>query len=343
MTRLPDGKKERRLGLMVSLPPHIHVREGTGAIMFDVVVALLPALAVAVYFFGLRVMTLSLVSVCTCVVLELGYQTLLKKPVTAWDGSAVVTGLLLAMCLPVSISYGLLLLGDAFAILVVKQLYGGIGRNVFNPALCARAFLCSFPVQMSTFTGPTAYIPVWGSTDADAIACATPLSSLQAGKLPAEPLRYLFVGMTGGSMGETCALLLLLGGAFLMLRHVISPRIPLSYLGTVALLTFLFPMGNDPKMWMLCQLFSGGLMLGAIFMATDYTTSPVTHGGQIAYGIGCGVITVLIRYFGAYPEGVCYAILIMNAFAWLLDRALRPRRLGGRLRGLLKHKTGVRP
>lgn len=196
-----------------------------------------------------------------------------------------------------------------------------------NPALAARAFLFSWPVIMTTWVQPGDWAPLFGSS-ADAVTSATPLASLHQSALPAESLMSLFLGKTGGCLGETSALLLLLGGLYLVLRRVIRLRIPLTYLGTVALLTLLFPRGNDPLLWMGSHLLSGGLMLGAWFMATDYVTSPVTGWGQILYGVGCGCITVLIRYFGSYPEGVSYAILMMNACVVLLDKVGRPRRFG---------------
>ena len=312
--------------LTVSSSPHVHGPNRTGRLMLDVILALLPALVGAVVSFGPRVLLVCGLSVAACVFFEWGYRKVMKLDNTVRDLSAVVTGLLLALC-PVTIPYWTILVGDFFAIIIVKQLFGGIGKNFMNPALAARAFLFSWPVIMTTWVQPGDWAPLFGSS-ADAVTSATPLASLHQSALPAESLMSLFLGKTGGCLGETSALLLLLGGLYLVLRRVIRLRIPLTYLGTVALLTLLFPRGNDPLLWMGSHLLSGGLMLGAWFMATDYVTSPVTGWGQILYGVGCGCITVLIRYFGSYPEGVSYAILMMNACVVLLDKVGRPRRFG---------------
>ena len=327
--------------------PFLTSGESFRAPMVDVIVALLPVLALSCYFFGMRALVMTLVSVATCVVAELLYGLLFRRPFSIHDMSAVVTGMLLAFCLPVTAPYWVVVLGGVFAIVVVKQLFGGLGRNFMNPALAARAFLCSFPVIMTTWAAPMQKVGL-GNT-VDAVTSATILSYLHRGSIPAHLAtpQELFLGRCAGSMGEVSALMILLGGVYLVLRKVISPRIPLCYLGTVALLTYLFPQGgSDPKTWMIYQLLSGGLMLGAVFMATDYVTSPVTRRGQTLYAIGCGVITVLIRYFGAYPEGVCCAILIMNTSASLLDHLCRPRPFGApRLRDRLargKEKEGAR-
>ena len=313
--------------LTVSSSPHVHGPNRTGRLMLDVILALLPALVGAVVSFGPRVLLVCGLSVAACVFFEWGYRKVMKLDNTVRDLSAVVTGLLLAFVCPVTIPYWTILVGDFFAIIIVKQLFGGIGKNFMNPALAARAFLFSWPVIMTTWVQPGDWAPLFGSS-ADAVTSATPLASLHQSALPAESLMSLFLGKTGGCLGETSALLLLLGGLYLVLRRVIRLRIPLTYLGTVALLTLLFPRGNDPLLWMGRHLLSGGLMLGAFFMATDYVTSPVTGWGQILYGVGCGCITVLIRYFGSYPEGVSYAILMMNACVVLLDKVGRPRRFG---------------
>lgn len=314
--------------LTVSSSPHVHGPNRTGRLMLDVILALLPALVGAVVSFGPRVLLVCGLSVAACVFFEWGYRKVMKLDNTVRDLSAVVTGLLLAFVCPVTIPYWTILVGDFFAIIIVKQLFGGIGKNFMNPALAARAFLFSWPVIMTTWVQPGDWAPLFGSS-ADAVTSATPLASLHQSALPAESLMSLFLGKTGGCLGETSALLLLLGGLYLVLRAGSSVcRIPLTYLGTVALLTLLFPRGNDPLLWMGSHLLSGGLMLGAWFMATDYVTSPVTGWGQILYGVGCGCITVLIRYFGSYPEGVSYAILMMNACVVLLDKVGRPRRFG---------------
>lgn len=320
------GKMKYFYELTVSSSPHVHGPNCTWRIMLDVIIALLPALVWSVVSFGPRAILMAALSVGGCVFFEWGYRRVMKLDCTVGDLSAVVTGLLIAFVCPVTLPCWMLLIGDFFAIVVVKQLFGGIGKNFVNPALAARAFLFSWPVAMTTWV---AYGQRPGLvTTADAVTAATPLGSLHQSALPAEGLLELFLGKTGGSMGEISAALLLLGGLYLVCRRVISLRIPVSYLGTVAVFTLLFPRGNDRVLWMASQLCSGGLMLGAWFMATDYVTSPVTGWGQILFGVGCGLITVFIRYFGSYPEGVSYAILVMNACVVLLDKVGRPRRFG---------------
>lgn len=315
------------INLTISCSPHVHAPDDTRSIMLDVVIALLPAMLGAMYFFGLRSLVVMAVSVAACVIFEFLYRKLLKKDCTVGDCSAIVTGILLALVCPVTIPYWAIIIGDFFAIVVVKQLFGGIGCNFVNPALAGRAFLFSYPVLMSTWVKVGTSLNLFGS-NADAVTAATPLASLHQGALPAEGLMDCFIGSVGGSMGETSAILLLAGLLYLLVRKIISIRIPLTYIGTVAVLAFLFPQGNDRLVWMGYQVLSGGLLLGAIFMATDYATSPVTKWGQVIYGIGCGVITVAIRYFGAYAEGVSYAILIMNVSVFLLDKVGVPKRFG---------------
>lgn len=308
--------------------PHISSGESVRTLMLDTMVALLPSLGVSTYFFGPRVLLLVLVCMVSCVVFELVYRLLLHKPVGVGDLSACVTGMLLAMCLPASAPYWMAVTGCFFAIVVVKQLYGGLGKNFMNPALAGRVFLFSFPALMNSWV--SAGTDFWPglSTAADAVTSATPMVSLQQGLLPELSLRELLIGAHSGSLGEVSSIALILGGAYLILRKTISPRIPVFYIGTVAALTLLFPRGgNDPLEWMLYSLLSGGLLLAALFMATDPVTSPVTPWGQVLYAVGCGALTVFLRYFGAYPEGAGFAVLIMNALVWLLDRAGMPRRL----------------
>ena len=236
--------------------------------------------------------------------------------------------MLLAFVCPVTIPYWTIILGDAFAILLVKMLFGGLGKNIVNPALAGRAFMFSWPVLMSSWVKVGFENAAGIVSTADAVTAATPLASLHQGVMCSESVSALFLGNVGGCIGETSALLLLIGFAYLLIRKVISARIPVTYILTVAIITFLFPRGNDRIAWMAAQVFGGGLMLGAIFMATDYVTSPVTKLGQIVYGIGCGVLTVMIRYFGGYNEGVSYAILCMNVCTALLDKIGHPVKFG---------------
>ena len=315
------------INLTLSCSPHIHAPDNTRSIMLDVVIAMIPAIIGAGFFFGLRALMVMAVSVAGCVFFEWLYRFLLKKDQTIGDCSAVVTGLLLALVCPATVPYWMILIGDFFAIVVVKQLFGGIGCNFLNPALAGRAFLFSYPVLMTTWVKVGTNLSLFGS-NADAVTSATPLSYLHQGTLPKVGLLDCLIGTIGGSMGETSAILLLVGLLYLLVRKVISLRIPLSFVGTVAIIALLFPQGNDRLLWTGYQVLSGGLLLGAIFMATDYATSPVTKLGQMIYGIGCGVITMAIRHLGAYPEGVSYAILIMNVTVYLLDKVGPPRRFG---------------
>ncbi len=314
--------------LTVSSSPHAHSPVTTQSIMRDVIIALLPALFGAVYFFGFRALLLTTISCAACVFFEWAYRKLRKLDCTVYDGSALVTGMLLAFVCPVTVPYWVLIIGDFVAIVVVKQLYGGIGKNFMNPALLARAFLFSWPAAMSTWVVPGFENQAGIFSTADAVTAATPLAAMHQGALPSVGLWDLFVGNVGGSLGETSAMLLLAGALYLLIRRVISLRIPAAYLLTVAVLAFLFPQGNDRLLWTGCQLLSGGLILGAFFMATDYVTTPVTRWGQVLFGVGCGIITVVIRYFGGYAEGVSFAILVMNACVPLLDKVGRPRRYG---------------
>ena len=314
--------------LTISSSPHVHSPITTQTIMRDVLIALAPALIGSVYFFGFRALLVTLVSAAACVFFEWGYCKLTKTHCKIYDLSAVVTGVLLAFVCPVTIPYWWIIIGDFFAIVVVKAVFGGIGRNIVNPALAGRAFMFSYPALMTRWVKPGFANAAGLFNTVDAVTGATPLAQMSQSQLPEETISELFLGNIGGCIGETSVLLLLLGLAYLLARNVINLRIPLSFIGTVAVLTFLFPQGNGNFQWMLAQLFSGGLFLGAIFMATDYVTSPLTKLGQIVFGIGCGVLTVVIRYFGGYPEGVSYAILIMNCCVVLLDRIGRPTKFG---------------
>ena len=306
--------------MTISSSPHVHSPVTTQTIMRDVLIGLLPALIGSVYFFGFRALTVTAVSAAACVFFEWAWCKLMKVNCKVYDLSAVVTGVLLAFVCPVTVPLWCLIIGDFFAIIVVKQLFGGIGKNFMNPALAARAFMFSWPVIMSSGFQNAQWV--------DAVTEATPLAAMHQGQLPADSLLSMFVGNVGGCIGETSALLLLIGSAYLLIRKIISIRIPLAYLATVAIIAFVFPMGHDRLVWTGMQLCSGGLMLGALFMATDYVTSPVTKWGQVLFGIGCGAITMVIRYFGGYNEGVSYAILVMNTCVVLLDKVGRPRKYG---------------
>lgn len=314
--------------LTISSSPHAHSPVTTQTIMRDVLIALVPALLGSIYFFGFRALLVTLVSAAACVFVEWGFCKVRKLHCKTYDLSAVVTGVLLAFVCPVTIPYWTIILGDFFAIVLVKMLFGGLGKNIVNPALAGRAFLFSWPVLMSNWVKVGFDNAAGLLSTADAVTAATPMSAMHQGALPEESILDMFLGNIGGCIGETSALLLIIGFIYLLYRKVITARIPLAYIGTVAILAFLFPQGNDRIAWMAAQVFGGGLMLGAIFMATDYVTSPLTKLGQIVYGIGCGVITILIRYFGGYSEGVTYAILCMNACAVLLDKIGRPVKFG---------------
>lgn len=305
--------------LTVASSPHIRGNFRTNRIMLDVVIALLPALAVGVFVLGIQALLVAVVCIASAVASEWLYSVVTKTRNTVVDGSAVVTGLLLAMTLPATVPCWQAAIGSAFAIIVVKALCGGLGQNIFNPALAARAFMMLvWPASMVRYA----------ALGVDGVTAATPLHHMVMPALPEETLLDMFLGNCPGSIGEISALALLIGGAYLVIRKVISVRIPVAYLGTVAVLTLIFFKTDYPVHWMLYSLLSGGVMLGAIFMATDYATSPATAVGQIVYGIGCGVLTVIFRYFGLFPEGVTYAILIMNAMVWVIDRYTAPRRFG---------------
>lgn len=308
--------------LIVSSSPHIRTPRDTRAIMLDVLIALAPALIASVIFFGAKPLLLTAISAASCVLFEFGYRRLMKKPDTYGDLSAVVTGVLLAFCIPPTAPWWLPIIGAFFAIVLVKQLFGGLGKNFLNPALAGRAFLLASYAVLMTSWRPTNFM------DVDAATFATPLASLSAGTLSSTGIGAMLIGNVGGSIGEVSAVALLLGAGWLVYRRVISLRIPASFIGTVALVTLIFSRGNNHFLWMLQNVFSGGLLLGAFFMATDYCTSPVTPKGQIIFGVGCGLLTVLIRYFGSYPEGVSYAILIMNLTVWMIDKHTAPRRFG---------------
>lgn len=305
------------MNLTVASSPHIRGDFKTSRLMLDVVVALLPALAVGTWVLGFRALAVTAVSMVSAVGAEWLYCKATGKQNTLRDCSALVTGMLLALTLPASVPYGIVVLGSVFAIVFAKCMCGGLGQNILNPALAARAFLMLlFPAALTHYEA------------VDGVSTATPLHRMVMPALPENSLMDMFLGRIPGSIGELSALALLLGGVFLVARKVISPKIPLAYLGSVAVLTLIFSKTGNPISWMLYSLLGGGVMLGAIFMATDYASSPVTPMGQILYGIGCGVLTVFFRYYGLFPEGVTYAILLMNLATWGIDRITAPRRFG---------------
>ena len=323
----------KNLKLIATSNPHIRSNETTRSIMLDVIIAMLPALVWAVIWFGVKALTLTAVSVIGCMFWEWLYRKLMKKPQSVGDLSAVVTGMLLAFVCPVTTPYWMIIIGGFFSIVVVKQLFGGIGKNFVNPALAGRAFLLgSYAGVMTTWIDATQNkAPLMGST-ADIVTAATPLAYMKTGNMAGLTETYsvmdMFLGKTGGSLGEISAAMLILGGLYLIWRKVINWQTPVAYIATVAVLSFLFPKAGSGLEWMLYSVFGGGLMLGAFFMATDYATSPVTKKGQLVFGIGCGLFTVLIRYFGSYNEGVCYSIMVMNLCVALIDKYTKPTRFG---------------
>ena len=320
---------EKKL-LKVSASPHVKHWETGRVLMLDVVIAMIPALIWAVYLFGWRALTLTVISVASCMMFEFLFQKLLKRPITVLDCSSVVTGILLAFNLPVSTPLWIPVMGAFFAIVIVKQLFGGIGKNIVNPALAARVFIfTSWPNEIKNFILPFNK-PSALNVTVDATATATPLVSLKQGVSPDVTLFDMIIGNMPGCIGEISVVLLVTGGLYLLARRVITWHIPVSFIATVAVLTYLFPQNQSVQAWefMLTELCTGGLMLGAFFMATAYATSPVTSSGRVIYGIGCGLITVFIRYFGGYNEGVSFAILIMNLLVWYIDKFTRPRIFG---------------
>lgn len=306
---------------IVSVSPHLHKDETVSKIMWMVVLSLLPSAAAAVFIFGLNALWVTLLAIISAVITEVILQVLTKRKLTVLDGSAVLTGLLLAYNLPPQVPFWLPIIGSFFAIAIGKQVFGGLGQNIFNPALVGRVFLmASWPKYMTTFVRPF-----------DAVTSATPLALIKEGKIIKNiPYLDLFFGNRGGCIGEVCILALLLGALFLLSRGYISWHIPIIYIFTVGLFTYIFgPKGLMSGDW-LFHILSGGLILGAFFMATDYVTSPLTRKGQVIFGIGCGIITAVIRLWGGYPEGVSYAILMMNAATPIIDRYAKTRVYGTR-------------
>lgn len=302
---------------VVSSSPHIRSKDSIQGIMRDVVIALIPATLVGIYTFKMQAVLVILASVISAIAAEALWQKYTGKRVTINDFSAVVTGLLLAFNLPPSVPLWIPVVGSFFAIIVVKQFFGGLGQNFMNPALAARAFLlASWPVQMTTWT-------------LDGVAGPTALGILKEGGSALPSAWNLFIGNVGGCIGETSAVALLIGGAYLIYRGVISINIPASYIGTVFVLTWILGRNGFMTGAPLYEILAGGLMLGAFFMATDYSSSPITPLGQIVMGVGCGILTAIIRVYGGYPEGVSYSILIMNLFVPIIDKYTSPKVFGG--------------
>ena len=309
-----DGK------LIVSSSPHISSPVKTKNIMLDVIIAMVPALLASVYFFGPRALALVVITVASCVISEYVARKVMKREQTIGDLSAVVTGMLLAFNYPATLPFWIAALGGIVAIIVVKQMFGGLGHNFANPAITARVILLtSFALRMTTWVEPHA----WKSGTVDAVSAATTLGMISSGNTADLPTyMQMLIGERAGSLGETCIIGLLIGGIYLVAKKVISPIIPVCYIATVFVLSAV--LGADPVM----QILSGGLFLGAIFMATDYVTSPITNKGKVIYAIGCGVITVLIRQFASLPEGVSYSILLMNILTPHIENMTMPRVFG---------------
>ena len=319
---------------ILSSSPHIHSGESIPRIMYSVVIALIPAMFMGVYLFGLRALWVILLSVAAGMATEAGAQRIMGRKLTISDGSAVVTGILLALNLPPTVPWWLVVVGSAIAIVIGKQIYGGLGYNPFNPALVARVIvLISFPVQMTNWVKPS---PLFSGA-IDGVTTATPLGAMKThllvkGTLEGFTMGELlnpFTGKIGGCIGETSVIALLIGAGFLLYRGYITWHIPITFIGTVFILSGLFWLINpDQYMSPLFHILTGGLMLGAFYMATDMVTSPVTYRGMMVFGAGCGAITIIIRLFGGYPEGVSYSILLMNAATPLIDRYMRPKTFG---------------
>lgn len=326
--------------LVISVSPHIKGKGSTSKIMLDVVIALIPALIASVFIFGLRSLIVTAVCIASCVLFEFLFQKLCKKPVTVSDLSAVVTGMLLAFNLPVSIPLWQAVIGSAVAIIVVKQLFGGIGMNFANPAITARiVMLVAFGSTMSHWIAPSGIKITDIGGLADLTASATPMANItnRTGAIP--PISEMMLGNIGGCIGETCAVALVIGGIYLMVKKVITPHIPLVFIATVFVLSLILTpdvvsrelviTGIKNLDYAIFEVFSGGLILGAFFMATDYVTSPVTGWGKVIFGIGCGFITFMIRRFGSLPEGVSYAILFMNILTPYINKWTATKPFGG--------------
>lgn len=311
--------------LSVSSTPHIRSKQTVESVMLDVIIALTPALLCGLYYFGLRAFIIIALSVGSCVLGEFLFNKVTKSTQTIGDLSAIITGLLLSFSLPVATPYYIPVIGGLFAIVVVKMIFGGLGQNFANPALAARAFLlASYPVAMTTWTAP-----VNNLFSMDAVTTATPIALINEGDVAyaltnTDFMNALF-GNVGGSIGETSALAVIIGGVYLLARHVISWRIPVTFIGSFFVMALINRGAFDMALY---EVLLGSVLLGAFFMATDYTTSPMSAKGQLIFGLGCGILTYTIRTWGAFPEGVTYAILLMNLTVPLLDRYMKPRVFG---------------
>ena len=314
--------------LLVSSSPHIHTKDSIASIMLDVMIALTPACLAGIWIFGYRAALVLLTTIAFCLMSEYVFEKIMKRYVSVGDLSAVVTGLLLGMNLPVTIPLWMAAVGSVFAIIIVKQMFGGIGKNFMNPALAGRCFmLIAWTGAMTSFTEPfLGYAP-------DAVSSATPLAAMAQGQGNIPSLLQAFLGNTPGTIGETSALSLIIGFIYLLLRRVVHIRIPAAYLLTFAVLTFFFgknQTGESGLYYTVLQVLTGGLLLGAFFMATDYVTTPTTVKGQVIFGVGCGILTFAIRQFGGYPEGVSFSIILMNVASPLIERYTVPLAFGHR-------------
>lgn len=326
------NNESKKRTLLTTPAPHLKQGETTRSIMIKVMIALLPATLWGISMFGKRALVITLVSVVCSVLFEYLYQRVMRKPITVNDGSAALTGLVIGLSLPVSIPVWMPVLAAFFAIVIVKQVFGGIGKNIVNPAVAAKALLLvMWPKSVSLYTKVGAKLPLFANVKAtEGVVADNPLIALKNGHLPDVDVVDAFIGEVSGCIGEVSALMILLGGIYLLCRGVIKLHIPAAYIGTVAFLTFMFPKVTDAGPFMLHEVLCGGLIFGAFFMATDCVTTPITNDGKLIYGIGCGALTVLFRYYTPYDDGVVFAILIMNVLARFIDMLNVPKRFGGK-------------
>ena len=314
--------REMENNFIMSSSPHFHTNATTRKIMLDVIIALLPAVVMGVFFFGFNAALVIVTAVAAALASEWAFNKIMKKSSTTGDLSAVVTGILIALNMPPRIPLWMVVIGSAFAIIIVKQMFGGLGKNFVNPALAARCFmLIAWTGAMTTFYEPLA----------DAVSSATPLAVMKDGAAGVMPsLLQCFLGFKAGTIGEVSAIALIIGFVYLLIRRVVSVKIPAAYLASFAVLTFFFGKETMDITYLAYQLLTGGLLLGAFFMATDYVTTPTTPKGMVIFGIGCGVLTFLIRRFGGYPEGVSFSVLLMNLASPLIERFTVPKSFGNR-------------